>query len=99
MLGRELERAARRQAEAGGEGGPSLLDVERLAAGRKVRDVSFNVAAGEIVGLAGLLGSGRTESARVVFGADRAKGARCGSPAARGRAGSRRTRSGPASAS
>jgi ribose transport system ATP-binding protein len=76
MLGRELERALHAdgpQVGAAGEGA-ALLEVEHLAVGRKVRDVSFNVAAGEIVGLAGLLGSGRTESARVVFGADRADG-------------------------
>jgi ribose transport system ATP-binding protein len=36
-----------------------------------VRDVSFTVRAGEVVGLGGLVGSGRTEVARLVFGADR----------------------------
>jgi ribose transport system ATP-binding protein len=45
-------------------------------AGRKVRDVSVDVRPGEIVGLAGLLGSGRTETARVVFGVDRGEGGR-----------------------
>ena len=48
----------------------SLLDVKNLAVGRRVSDVSFDVHPGEIVGLAGLLGSGRTESLRTVFGAD-----------------------------
>jgi monosaccharide-transporting ATPase len=48
----------------------ALLDVKNLAVGRRVNDVSFNVHPGEIVGLAGLLGSGRTESLRTVFGAD-----------------------------
>jgi ribose transport system ATP-binding protein len=43
--------------------------VSGLSAGRKVRNVGFEVRRGEIVGLAGLLGSGRTESARVLFGA------------------------------
>jgi monosaccharide-transporting ATPase len=50
--------------------------VENLAAGRKVRDVSLSIRPGEIVGLAGLLGSGRTETARVLFGADRAESGR-----------------------
>ncbi|OJF97669.1 sugar ABC transporter ATP-binding protein [Pararhizobium antarcticum] len=51
--------------------GEELLKVEKLNAGRMVRDVSFSVRAGEIVGLGGLIGSGRTEVARVIFGADR----------------------------
>jgi len=51
--------------------GEELLKVENLNAGRMVRDVSFSVRAGEIVGLGGLIGSGRTEVARVIFGADR----------------------------
>jgi ribose transport system ATP-binding protein len=75
MLGRELSQAlhagGKHNAEAAGQA--SLLAVDHLAVGRKVRDVSFDVRPGEIVGLAGLLGSGRTESARVVFGADRAE--------------------------
>jgi ribose transport system ATP-binding protein len=50
--------------------GAELLKVENLNAGRMVRDVSFSVRAGEIVGLGGLIGSGRTEVARVIFGAD-----------------------------
>ncbi|MFB2553400.1 sugar ABC transporter ATP-binding protein [Ensifer soli] len=51
--------------------GEELLTVEKLNAGRMVRDVSFSVRAGEIVGLGGLIGSGRTEVARAIFGADR----------------------------
>jgi ribose transport system ATP-binding protein len=51
-----------------------LLRAEHLAGGAKLRDVSVTVHAGEIVGLAGLLGSGRTETARVVFGADPRRG-------------------------
>ncbi len=47
-----------------------LLRVEHLARGSKLRDVTLDVRSGEIVGLAGLLGSGRTETARAVFGAD-----------------------------
>lgn len=47
-----------------------LLDVRGLRSPGKVRGVSFEVAAGEVVGLAGLLGSGRSEILRAVFGAD-----------------------------
>jgi ribose transport system ATP-binding protein len=51
--------------------GHEVLKVSNLKAGRLVNDVSFSVAAGEIVGLGGLVGSGRTETARAIFGADR----------------------------
>ncbi len=47
-----------------------LLRAEKLKRGRKLNGVSFEVGRGEIVGFAGLLGSGRTETARAVFGAD-----------------------------
>ena len=53
-----------------------VLRVEGLSAGRRVREVSFSVHAGEIVGLGGLVGSGRTEVARLIFGADRADAGR-----------------------
>ena len=49
---------------------PVVLRVNRLNAGRLVRDVSFELRKGEILGIAGLMGSGRTETARAVFGAD-----------------------------
>jgi galactofuranose transport system ATP-binding protein len=51
-------------------GAPLLLRAENLKRGRKLNDVTVEVARGEIVGMAGLLGSGRTETARVIFGAD-----------------------------
>jgi ribose transport system ATP-binding protein len=50
--------------------GDERLGVSDLNAGRLVRGVTFSVASGEIVGLGGLVGSGRTEVARVIFGAD-----------------------------
>ena len=51
--------------------GPRVLDVRNVHTGSGLVDVSLNVHAGEIVGLAGLVGSGRTEVARAIFGADR----------------------------
>jgi ribose transport system ATP-binding protein len=51
--------------------GQPLLQAEHLAAGTRLRDVSLEVRRGEIVGLGGLLGSGRTETARALFGADK----------------------------
>lgn len=51
--------------------GEVVLDVRHLNCGPLVRDVSFVVRRGEILGFAGLMGAGRTEVARAVFGADR----------------------------
>lgn len=50
--------------------GAEVLQVDNLRRGTKVRGVSLSVRAGEIVGLGGLVGSGRTETARLIFGAD-----------------------------
>ena len=50
--------------------GEDVLRVENLARGNRVRGVGFSVRAGEIVGLGGLVGSGRTETVRLIFGAD-----------------------------
>jgi monosaccharide-transporting ATPase len=52
----------------------TVLTVEHLSRGKMPDDVSLTVHRGEIVGLAGLLGSGRTELARTIFGADGADG-------------------------
>ena len=51
--------------------GKVRLSVRNLNRGSWVRDVSFDLRAGEIVGLTGLVGAGRTETARLIFGADR----------------------------
>src|SRR5467141_2148174 len=48
-----------------------VLEVRNLNLGRSIRDVSFQLRRGEILGIAGLVGAGRTEVARAVFGADR----------------------------
>ncbi|PQV46051.1 sugar ABC transporter ATP-binding protein [Paraburkholderia sp. BL21I4N1] len=50
--------------------GDIALEVKHLNAGPLVRDVSFTLHNGEILGFAGLMGAGRTEVARAVFGAD-----------------------------
>ena len=49
---------------------PVVLRVEHLNAGRMVQDVSFILRKGEILGFSGLMGAGRTETARALFGAD-----------------------------
>ncbi len=49
---------------------PVVLKVEHLNAGKMVQDVSFKLRKGEILGFSGLMGAGRTETARALFGAD-----------------------------
>ena len=68
MVGREVtELFPKTPAEIG----DVVLDVEGLSSAGLFHDVSFQVRAGEIVGLAGLVGAGRSEIARAVFGVDR----------------------------
>ncbi len=47
-----------------------VLEVRNLTRGRQVRDVSFKLHRGEVLGVAGLVGAGRTEVVRAIFGAD-----------------------------
>ena len=74
MLGRNAQSVARQGATGFGhkarDAGPALLTVDGLAAPPRVQHVALQVAKGEIVGLAGLLGAGRTETVRVIGGAD-----------------------------
>jgi ribose transport system ATP-binding protein len=56
------------------EPGEVLLDVRNVSQPKLLRDISFQLRAGEIVGFAGIVGSGRTELARAVFGADPCSG-------------------------
>jgi ribose transport system ATP-binding protein len=51
-----------------------VLRVRHMNAGPQVRDVSFDLRRGEILGFAGLMGAGRTETARALFGADEVQG-------------------------
>ena len=53
------------------EGAPVVLEVEHLNSGSHVKDVSFVLHKGEILGFSGLMGAGRTEVARLLFGADK----------------------------
>ena len=84
MVGRDLLRRARSPPRA------RVLDVERLTREGVFIDISLEVHAGEVVALAGLVGSGRSEVARAIFGIDRydagtvqiAAGAGAGSPTA-----------------
>lgn len=67
MVGRDVQNLYPRSRV---EPGPVRLRVRGLSRGSAVRDASFEVRAGEIVGMAGLVGAGRTELARAVFGAE-----------------------------
>ena len=69
MVGRsvgDLEHRPRRTA------GPVVMEVSGIGRGTAVQDVSLSLRAGEVFGVAGLVGSGRTELVRLLFGADRA---------------------------
>lgn len=67
MVGREIkEKFPRVQCEKG----KKIFEVRNLNAGRMVRDINFSVYEGEIVGFAGLMGAGRTETTRAIFGVD-----------------------------
>ena len=68
MVGRNLEQAEKHVPDTSAN--EVLLEVRGLNRGRVIRDVSFSVRRGEILGFAGLMGAGRTEVARAVFGAD-----------------------------
>ena len=67
MVGREIKEKFPRVTCEKGE---KVFEVKNLNAGRLVRDVSFSLYRGEIVGFAGLMGAGRTETTRAIFGAD-----------------------------
>ena len=68
MVGRQLDQEFPPRTSSVGD---CVLDVRNLTRGDAVRGVSFQVRRGEIVGLTGLVGAGRTETARLIFGADR----------------------------
>lgn len=68
MVGRTLEsQYPQRDVPIGNE----LLTIQNLSTKAKLRDVNFSVKSGEILGIAGIMGAGRTETARAIFGADK----------------------------
>ena len=69
MVGRDLSSFYKKE-HHGSSTGRTVLEVENLADGRRVKHASFTLHAGEVLGLAGLVGAGRTELARVIYGAD-----------------------------
>jgi len=68
MVGQEIYETARTAPLAGQS--EVVLEVKNLNRGREIVDVSFKLHKGEILGFAGLVGAGRTEVARAIFGAD-----------------------------
>ncbi|SDZ75182.1 sugar ABC transporter ATP-binding protein [Rubrimonas cliftonensis] len=65
MIGRSLDKSARKAAP---EPGPVALEVKGLSCGDLFRDISFSLRRGEVVGMYGLVGAGRTEIAETIFG-------------------------------
>ncbi len=72
MVGRDLSSFYTKTHDPHGSRGPVVLEVRGMTdGGRRVQPCSFELHAGEVLGIAGLVGSGRTELARLIFGADR----------------------------
>jgi ABC-type sugar transport system ATPase subunit len=69
MVGRTIDQIYPPRASRPREGQP-VLEVEKLTQPGMIRDVSFQVRQGEVVGISGLMGSGRSEMARILFGLD-----------------------------
>jgi len=70
MVGRSLEKEFPRREAALGQ---TRFEVASLQRGSQVRGVSFDIRAGEVLGLTGLVGAGRTETAQLLFGANRSE--------------------------
>jgi ABC-type sugar transport system ATPase subunit len=66
MIGHELERLVR----STGKTGEALLEVRSLGHAERLRDISLTLHAGEVLGITGLVGSGRSRLARVIFGCE-----------------------------
>ena len=70
MVGRRLEDFYEHTKRAAGR---VVLEVKNVSDGDRVKNASFQLRQGEVLGLAGLVGAGRTELARLIFGADKRK--------------------------
>ncbi|SCM76774.1 Ribose import ATP-binding protein RbsA [uncultured Pleomorphomonas sp.] len=73
MVGRDLSKFYKKDHDAEGSRGEVILSVRDMSDGRRVRGCSFDLHRGEVLCLAGLVGSGRTELARLIYGADARK--------------------------
>jgi ribose transport system ATP-binding protein len=71
MVGRDLSSFYKKEHNAGGSRGPVIFAVRDVGDEQRVHDCSFELHEGEVLGIAGLVGAGRTELARLVYGADR----------------------------
>lgn len=69
MVGRNLEDMYGKPGDR--KIGNKVLEVRNLSQGKRLFDIGFNVRSGEILGVAGLVGAGRTEMAKAIFGADK----------------------------
>ena len=77
MVGRDLSTFYTKQHDPDAAPGPVVLDVQGVTdGGRRVKPCSFTLRKGEVLGIAGLVGSGRTELARLIYGADARAGGR-----------------------
>ncbi|MBS0559499.1 MAG: sugar ABC transporter ATP-binding protein [Proteobacteria bacterium] len=70
MVGRDLSTFYTKTHDARGSHGPVVMSVRGVTDGKRVRPCSFDLHRGEVLGIAGLVGSGRTELARLIYGAD-----------------------------
>ena len=75
MVGRDLSTFYKKEHDPHGSRGPVVFEVKDVTdGGRRVKPCGFQLHEGEVLGIAGLVGSGRTELARLIYGADRRKG-------------------------
>jgi len=70
MVGRDLSTFYTKTHDARGSRGPVVMSVRGITDGRRMRPCSLDLHRGEVLGIAGLVGSGRTELARLIYGAD-----------------------------